>query len=892
MTSKKPAILVSSASATHGRSWEVGDRYVVALNRTHSELVKFSQHDDDYEMVRDCLQQFADAAFAVIQKRFSDRFLSEAVQGRHVQESSSQQNESMSPDLADLVNHTVSDLSLIRGSRNSSPHSQDQVLGLPRGSPSPVPGARFQSPLDTPPPYSSALPAQRIEDDMRDRNSPALHEKDQNLLDELYTVDFEAEAFRIETRDSLLESTGSWIFADSKFSAWREADCNQILWISGERGTGKTMLTLSLIKILQIQIEDNGTTTVGPRSTLAYFFCNRLGDVEETVETGTVIRSLLYQILYQQPLLISKLRVWYTRRRKTLATATMAVESLTQLLLTALSLSSCSEAYLVVDAIEQCHMVSFKRFLTLISHTHSLMYNIPGKSSCQVKWLLTSRTSGASYVNYALAKAIKLSLDQTPYKQHVASSVQEYVNLRVEGISKSHQTHRTVEEQRVLREKLMELANGTFDRISKVCSELEVLELDSYDQVEKRVTELADAKNGLTFLTHCARQNRVSDVVRLLDFDADITATTDIENSFRGRHWNVLHLAAHNNHLKLVEILLSRGANVESATERSWRPLHFASRVGHLDCVKLLLKHKAEVDAETGSTDGSTPLQIAASAAHEEVCRYLVWYGADVHLRSGSSTMTTLLLACRNPTSLPIIQFLLQHKVDVTAAVKINYDFDFGDKHTALHLLARSDTVDVSARATELLVQHGANVQAETTYGIRPLHIAALWKRLDVVKVLTRENERVNVKDMWSQTPLHYAMLDCAYQKDDVEMVQLLIDKGAKVDAKDVNLNTPLTIAVGTILEKVRTFDPRRIAGSEKEKTLDPGGIAFRNGENNLYAVIELLLKHRANINVKAGKVQQTSLQVAKNKCNERMIKFLVENGALEEDTGVIVQKD
>ncbi|KAJ4856987.1 hypothetical protein T069G_07884 [Trichoderma breve] len=49
--SAEPAVLVSKASATHCRPWEDGPEHICAINRTHSEMVKFSQEDSEYEKV-------------------------------------------------------------------------------------------------------------------------------------------------------------------------------------------------------------------------------------------------------------------------------------------------------------------------------------------------------------------------------------------------------------------------------------------------------------------------------------------------------------------------------------------------------------------------------------------------------------------------------------------------------------------------------------------------------------------------------------------------------------------------------------------------------------------------------------------------------------------------
>ncbi|KFA66966.1 hypothetical protein S40285_09524, partial [Stachybotrys chlorohalonatus IBT 40285] len=46
------AVLVPQTSATHCRHWETGEEYICAINRTHSEMVKFGPEDDEYEKAR------------------------------------------------------------------------------------------------------------------------------------------------------------------------------------------------------------------------------------------------------------------------------------------------------------------------------------------------------------------------------------------------------------------------------------------------------------------------------------------------------------------------------------------------------------------------------------------------------------------------------------------------------------------------------------------------------------------------------------------------------------------------------------------------------------------------------------------------------------------------
>jgi hypothetical protein len=77
------AVLVSSSSATHGRPWETDTRYSQAVNRNHSDLVKYSRQDQDYNVVLEHLRESSRSAERVIRFRFP-----ELVSGRESQSAS------------------------------------------------------------------------------------------------------------------------------------------------------------------------------------------------------------------------------------------------------------------------------------------------------------------------------------------------------------------------------------------------------------------------------------------------------------------------------------------------------------------------------------------------------------------------------------------------------------------------------------------------------------------------------------------------------------------------------------------------------------------------------------------------------------------------------------
>jgi hypothetical protein len=73
--------------------------------------------------------------------------------------------------------------------------------------------------------------------------------------------------------------------------------------------------------------------------------------------------------------------------------------------------------------------------------------------------------------------------------------------------------------------------------------------------------------------------------------------------------------------------------------------------------------------------------------------------------------------------------------------------------------------------------------------GITPLHNAVLMGYKDVMALLLDKGADVNARDCNNTTPLHYAAMA------DKAMVAMLLEKGADVNAKDFFGQTPLSIA-------------------------------------------------------------------------------------------------
>ncbi|KAJ7406681.1 ankyrin repeat domain 27 [Willisornis vidua] len=145
--------------------------------------------------------------------------------------------------------------------------------------------------------------------------------------------------------------------------------------------------------------------------------------------------------------------------------------------------------------------------------------------------------------------------------------------------------------------------------------------------------------------------------------------------------------------------------------------------------------------------------------------------------------------------------------------------------------------------------------------GYTPLHIAALWGQTSLVDLLVAKGAIVNATDYHGSTPLHLAC-----QKGYQNVTLLLLHYKASTDVQDNNGNTPLHLACTygheDCVKALVYYDVhscRLDIGNEKGDT--PLHIAARWGYQG---IIEVLLQNGANPEIQ-NRMKETSLQCALN---------------------------
>ncbi len=217
----------------------------------------------------------------------------------------------------------------------------------------------------------------------------------------------------------------------------------------------------------------------------------------------------------------------------------------------------------------------------------------------------------------------------------------------------------------------------------------------------------------------------------------------------------------------VVDLLLSRGADIHARTRTNETPLHRSCRsYPSVDNVRALLVHGANVNTE--DRDGNTPL-------HTFVAEWPGWRDSG----------------CFEA----ILQLLLQHGV--------NFDAQNGAGDTPLHIIVarcireRFEFIRYKA-PLQLLFEYGVNVNAQNRNGDTPLHLLSTlggngWLYWGVEKAvfqsLIEHGAQVNIQNVDGDTPLHIIAKDGQYVEENPkwrsQLIHGLLDAGADLSVRN-----------------------------------------------------------------------------------------------------------
>jgi ankyrin repeat protein len=252
--------------------------------------------------------------------------------------------------------------------------------------------------------------------------------------------------------------------------------------------------------------------------------------------------------------------------------------------------------------------------------------------------------------------------------------------------------------------------------------------------------------------------------------------------------------------------LIKQGANIEACNSQGYTPLQCAAVSGNKAMFLSLLDHGSRIDVQTAK--GETLLHIIPPLNQNclEILRTLLKlnFSANAKTCNGSTPLHNLVInAANSPDTLSehtaaFISLFLSHGANINAPVA-SYMAE-----TALHLAVTAKFPSESL--ISLLIENGASLDAKTSEGKTPLHLAAERGRHNIFQLLLDAGADPSIKD-FEKTPTNDKL------------------RGDGLTAIDLARKNPVSVlwfdTAGELQSPIRSMQQRRSLAT----TIDSNGI-------------------------------------------------------------------
>ena len=256
---------------------------------------------------------------------------------------------------------------------------------------------------------------------------------------------------------------------------------------------------------------------------------------------------------------------------------------------------------------------------------------------------------------------------------------------------------------------------------------------------------------------------------------------------------------------RVAEIAAADPGIVNAANSHGHVPLGAAIGAGCLERVKLLVAHGADPHY---SYHGRSHLDAAAYAGHVEMFRYFVCLGGQPTVHHAAAIGDIPLLermlaanpALRGPTAAggrwriaPLHAAVIAGNCEAVAfllAKDVPVDTENHNGHTTLALTAEYPLKEVRVHIAELLLAHGANINAAAGHhGGTVLHRAVIHGDIALTGLLLEHGADPDRQDRSGKTPLHNAVTK------NRKLVELLLAYAPNLAVESRDGETPLEYA-------------------------------------------------------------------------------------------------
>ncbi|KAJ6527970.1 hypothetical protein DFH09DRAFT_161679 [Mycena vulgaris] len=678
-----------------------------------------------------------------------------------------------------------------------------------------------------------------------------------------------------ETEKLWKDGTGQWLLNNDQFVKWQNYAGS--LWIRGESGTGKSVLSSAVISTLTEDRRLLGTR--GRSSAVAFFYFDF--NIKPSPPVETALRRLVLQLSAQSPDPYTALDKWWNSSSgQTLPNYKALHEILEQLL------RSLGHTYIVLDALDECEEGEHEQLIDLISKLRQW-------TETPLHLLITSQPRDSFTGAFKKVPCISLKSEVTQ------EDIRFFVDSRVCAIIKKKKW--TTPAVKIVNQ-LVQKSNGMFRLAACLLIELDgcAYETELDDILKDLPTDLVGIYDR--FLSAIPPKYFVpaTAVLRWLLFSAappgvfgqKLTGLTELADAIAFDFGDAAHSyerdAAHSyeptrckgNSIAMVGWL----KGLVAVNERDGEPF---LALAHASVQQYLLDEKIKKPFNCDFSAPSSHTFIARS------CLGYLLHFADHPLDPATfpnyplalyaaNSFYNHLIQCHDPTVLFPEALLLLHNGSnqYSALNQLSNTDRWGDWRAKWDIGTRTPLYLCSEQGypalVQLLLDNGADVDAPGGEYGSPLLAATIRGNTGVVQLLLERRSDINFEDEERGSAFRVASED-----GKIEIAQLLLEHGAHINVQDEDFAEALLDASSQgAIELVRL-----LLGHDPDITAHPGiyGSALRGAaRNGELAVARLLLDHGADVNAQGGEYG-SPLQAAAA-CEEKdsldVVRLLLKHGA------------
>ncbi|KAI0973695.1 ankyrin repeat protein [Xylaria arbuscula] len=593
-----------------------------------------------------------------------------------------------------------------------------------------------------------------------------------------------------------VDGTCEWLLRHPSYEEWLQSVDPTLLWISGGPGKGKTMLAIYITEQLQPVVDSR-------RGVLLYYFCSNRDKNRNTALT--IMRGVLHQWLSFHPHLAQYVQSYFDGVETTKYTISTFI-CLWRLFLILLRQSGPCQVVLVLDGLDECEEDSLKQLLDVLREFY--LESDEQLKTCLKVVLLSRPQSGL--LESGLRPFSRIKLDDSGTE--VGKDVEKYISAKVAELASEQIL--SAERLQQVRQAFLAHANGTFLWVGFVANELkgkswlkanDILRgipkglggiyhrlLEQVEDKEKLVPILQWIVLAARPLTldelAVAAEIKASDALTPAEVLKDRLASCGLLVKVDGDVVNLVHESAR-------EFFQSDQVNTDGIN--IFHMNHTAHRTLMRTCLALI------------EGNYKSPGSISSASLHNTLLTYASLYWPE-HFRhafdqvEARSEFSRLFFRAESAVREDWWSFYWQREQAGGAPPSftlLHLAAYFGNVAWAKMLLEQNASEGIPFRrytsrkdsfgrtplfwaatrghrdVVELLLEHGANVNAKDRGKMTALHAAVTGEHKDVVSLLLDRSARIEDKAYYGETPLMRAI-----QANSKDMVKVLLEYGARVD--------------------------------------------------------------------------------------------------------------